>query len=355
MQALEIASLDEFAALRAEWSALLDRSPTTPPFLAPEWLLPWWTHFGRARLRAIALRAGGALAALAPLFEYEQAGRRRLAFVGAGITDYHGLLAGPGGRLELAGEFLRQLSLLDDWDECSLDQLARGEALLEVPPPPGLVAETREQDVCPVLALPPTFAELEPGMQAQLRSRLHARYPRRLATLGRVTYDIARADTLAEFLEALFELQRARWQAGGGVGVLSAEGLEAFHAEVARGMLARGWLRLHGLRIDGRLVAVLYVLARGPRAYAYLSGFAPGLANYSPGVLLTARAIETAIDEGAREFDFLRGAEPHKYRWGARDRINQQLALTRIASSAAPAAPVPTGIHGRRQRRSSPS
>src|SRR5205807_436927 len=54
--------------------------------------------------------------------------------------------------------------------------------------------------------------------------------------------------------------------------------------------------------------------------YYYLGGFDPELARRSVGTLLTARAIETAVADGCREFDFLRGREPYKYRWGCIDR-----------------------------------
>jgi CelD/BcsL family acetyltransferase involved in cellulose biosynthesis len=32
-----------------------------------------------------------------------------------------------------------------------------------------------------------------------------------------------------------------------------------------------------------------------------------------------------AIAQGDREFDFLRGAEAYKYRWGAENRINKRV------------------------------
>jgi CelD/BcsL family acetyltransferase involved in cellulose biosynthesis len=39
----------------------------------------------------------------------------------------------------------------------------------------------------------------------------------------------------------------------------------------------------------------------------------------SLGVVLTAKAIEWAIEHGRSEFDFLRGNETYKYRFGAKD------------------------------------
>jgi CelD/BcsL family acetyltransferase involved in cellulose biosynthesis len=43
--------------------------------------------------------------------------------------------------------------------------------------------------------------------------------------------------------------------------------------------------------------------------------------------VLTAHAIEDAIDRGAREFDFLRGDEPYKYTWKPSERRNLRLLL----------------------------
>ena len=44
--------------------------------------------------------------------------------------------------------------------------------------------------------------------------------------------------------------------------------------------------------------------------------------------------MRRAAAEGAQKFDFLRGGEPYKYAWGARDR--QLLSVTLTGSSAMP-------------------
>jgi CelD/BcsL family acetyltransferase involved in cellulose biosynthesis len=53
--------------------------------------------------------------------------------------------------------------------------------------------------------------------------------------------------------------------------------------------------------------------------YFYIGGFDPDRAALSPGALLLGHAIEAAVREGAVAFDFLRGREAYKLRWGARD------------------------------------
>src|SRR5205823_1558429 len=127
--------------------------------------------------------------------------------------------------------------------------------------------------------------------------------------------ETAAKDDLDGGMEALFRLHQRRWRGRGLPGQFASGRVRAFHREVAQQCATRGWLRLHTLRLDGRIQAVLYCFHYGGGGYYYLGGFEPELARYSPGTVLTAHAIRSAIDEGAREFDFVRGDEPYKYVW----------------------------------------
>jgi len=114
----------------------------------------------------------------------------------------------------------------------------------------------------------------------------------------------------------------------------------AAHREAAPLLDAVGLLRLYAMRLDGQIIAVLYCLAEAAprpnlRHYDYLGGFDPRFASLSPGTLLIAHAIERASDEGATAFDFLRGRDPYKYRWGARDQSMYTLRLWHGGSPAA--------------------
>ncbi|TIM67791.1 MAG: GNAT family N-acetyltransferase, partial [Mesorhizobium sp.] len=92
--------------------------------------------------------------------------------------------------------------------------------------------------------------------------------------------------------------------------------------------LARCWL----MEIDGAVVGAYYGFHHHDRAYAYLGGFDPAYASESPGAILIGKAIAEAVQDGAREFDFLRGRESYKYSWGAKDRWTIQRVWTRSAS-----------------------
>jgi CelD/BcsL family acetyltransferase involved in cellulose biosynthesis len=137
---------------------------------------------------------------------------------------------------------------------------------------------------------------------------------------GSITCETAAPHQLPEFLDALEALHAKRWAGRGEPGVLQDPAVRSMHREAAPQLQAAGLLRLHALRVDGRIAAVLYCLAHAGTCHYYIGGFDPAVAAISPGTLLVAHALEQARTEGATEFDFLRGQEAYKYRWGALDR-----------------------------------
>jgi CelD/BcsL family acetyltransferase involved in cellulose biosynthesis len=84
------------------------------------------------------------------------------------------------------------------------------------------------------------------------------------------------------------------------------------------------------------MVGVLLAMHAKGQAFFYLSGFDPLWARYSPGNALVGAAIAQAAREGATRFDFLRGQEAYKYRWGAADRPTLRLTLRREERAQTP-------------------
>ena len=167
---------------------------------------------------------------------------------------------------------------------------------------------------CPIVNL--QALQLPPKLARNLRLQR-----RKLETAGG-RFEVASPNQAQEDLEALFDLHEQRWAANG---ALCESDTQAFHRRVVPAFAKRGWLRFHGLRMDGELQAVLYAFAKNRRVYYYLSGFNPKLAEFGPGSLLIHEAMQYALAQGDRDFDFLRGVEPYKYRWGAVNRINKRV------------------------------
>lgn len=295
----------QLEALRDEWDALWRADPRATPFQSPHWLLPWWRHVGQGELRSLELRDDdGRLVGLAPLYVYTSAsGQRQLFPVGMATTDYLEPLALAGWEREVAATVFTRAPDFE-WDMLEWPQLRRDAALLAR-------GHCEPGEPNPVLALPASMPN------STLQNLRNAR--RRAARAGAVSFELAQAQDIPEFLAALFRLHARRWSGRDEPGVFADAGVRRMHEEAAPLLHAAGMLRLHGLRLDGELVSVVYALAHGRRCYSYIGGFAPQHASFSPGSLLIAHAIEHAAAEGATAFDFLRGAEAYKYRWGAVD------------------------------------
>jgi len=87
----------------------------------------------------------------------------------------------------------------------------------------------------------------------------------------------------------------------------------------------QGWLELAFLHADDTPVAALCCFAYGGTYAAYNSGYHPHFSDLSVGILLFAERIRQAIGRRFIAFDFMRGNEAYKYRFGALDRPLSQL------------------------------
>jgi CelD/BcsL family acetyltransferase involved in cellulose biosynthesis len=90
------------------------------------------------------------------------------------------------------------------------------------------------------------------------------------------------------------------------------------------------------MRVDGHPVAANFSLDYGDRIYLYNSGFDPGERELSAGLVLLGQNIEQAIQAGRASFDLLRGDEPYKYRYAARDEGIRLIRLERPERLARP-------------------
>jgi CelD/BcsL family acetyltransferase involved in cellulose biosynthesis len=325
-QALD--TLDALEQLQPEWEALWARAEAATPFQSPHWLLPWWKHVGQGRLASLALRSAddGELVGLAPFYIYTDAatGTRHLFPIGIATTDVLDVLVQRGWEDTVLAAIAAHLQeTRDAWDVFEAPQLRPGAHLLGLELPPDWHSEVAAAEPNPVLALPRPDA----WSAVPRAMRENVRYCRRRVQRSQsVSYEVATRDQLDAFLAALARLHARRWSERGEAGVLAGSVLGA-HRECVPLLHAAGLLRLHGVRLDGELVAVAYVLADAHRSYFYLGGFEPALRTLSPGTLAIAHAIDHAIATGAAAFDFLRGAEPYKYRWGA---IDQPMSILRV-------------------------
>jgi CelD/BcsL family acetyltransferase involved in cellulose biosynthesis len=309
-----------------DWRRIAAASPRATVFQSWEWNAAWWRHNGRGkRLWAQVYTDNGAVIGLSALYLPSPLAPLRTArFVGTGGSDYLDIIAAPGYEDRVSatfGEFLRENPR---WDWCDLQQVRPGAVAEEIPG-----AERWQGETCPYLPLADSWEGFRKSLGKKLRSNI-GYYERSLEKQFAVEYRLTTRETLDADLAAFFELHQKRWNKRWLPGAFASRAARAFHTEAARSLLDAGMLRLHTLTLDGVIQAALYCFQKDARCYYYLGGFEPTLARHSIGTVLTARAIRHAIEQdGAMEFDFLRGDEGYKYKWGAQDRFNTRLSITR--------------------------
>jgi len=305
------------------------RVPGTTPFQSPPWLIGWWRQFAPGELRVAAAFRRARLAALFPFYHEEAPAGGRLRPLGASVSDYLDVLVDPedGAAAEALTAILRETS----WREWSFEELPADGFAQRLACPIGAAEVLEEHSACPVLPLR-GGTDLAGCVPARRRRQLRRAW-RAAAAFGEVRIEAGEKDPLG-FLEVLFALHGARWGTRQESGVLADAQIRGFHRATLPLVAAAGLTRCRVLTFAGRPAGAYYGFVDRGRAYAYIGGFDPLLADMSPGSILMGHAIEDAISEGAQVFDFLRGREAYKYGWGASDRWNCRRVWTRSPPDA---------------------
>jgi len=332
MSSPEVVDLDGLASvdtLRGDWLELAAEHGDSSYFQTPDWVLAWWDTIAARPPTRVALwrTPAGRPHAIVALSRDRERLHRRLPLAvpvyansgsGAGVADHCSWLVSADARDAVAA-----------W----LTQAIAGSALVVRSAAPGWPAEVLpagaravEVTACPRVALPLTPGAGGPssGFVRQLR-----RFTRRLAREG-VRFDWVPPSQVDErLLASLFELHgQGRPEGSFGIGQL------AFHRQLARSAEpGRGPAAVVARRGD-QIAGILYGFWWRDTFAAYQSGWDRRYARHALGNLLVLHALEFAAEHGARTFDFLRGTEPYKYRFGAQDQWDRTWLVPRGAAGA---------------------
>ncbi len=263
---IQVECHNSFSPVRDAWPALADRAGNV--FGTLDWAEVWWKHFGGGRtLNIIALReADGTLVAICPLHLATGPPVRLLRFVGYGPADQLGPICAPVDR----GRVARQLAAAihaspPRWDVFLAEQLAAEEGWSAL-----TGARVVQRAESPVIHFDGTWADFVGARSKHLRKFLGWQ-ERKLTREHALSYRLVQPeDVLGDALDELIELHRARWPGGSR---FAAE--FGFHREFATRAMARGWLRLWFLELDGRSVATWYCFRYGGSETYYQAGRDP--------------------------------------------------------------------------------
>ncbi|HIQ02533.1 MAG TPA: GNAT family N-acetyltransferase [Anaerolineales bacterium] len=314
-----------FDALADEWRALLRRSVSDTLFLTPTYKRVWWRHLGEGDLLLLTAREDGDLVGIAPLFIAERASEGRvLHTVGCvEVSDYLDWIAASGREEEVLGALLDFLGGPEapPWDRMDLCNIHQDSPTLRFLPPlaeaRGWGVETEVQEVCPVVNLPETWEEYLASLRGKDRHELRRKMRRAEAMEGLRWYIAGPEDDLEARVEDFLDLMA---KSSPQKAAFLTPAMRAFFRDLARAIFDAGWLQLAFLEVRGRKLASYFNFVYNNRVLVYNSGLDwEAYPQLGAGIVLTGLLIRHAIEEGREAYDFLRGDEPYKYRFGGRD------------------------------------
>jgi CelD/BcsL family acetyltransferase involved in cellulose biosynthesis len=323
-----------FWALRPEWNDLVHRGCCDTVFLTWEWQSTWWKHLGEGELLLLGFRAedDGRLIGIAPLF-YTQTddGTSILNLIGCrDVSDYLDLI------IEVGQEDAVYRALLDyleqeaaAWDLVDLCNIPQNSLtfvqLRELAEARGYKTLVEIEDVCPIIELPPSWDDylmmLDKKQRHEVRRKLR-KADREAETRFLI---VGQEHDLQAEMEDFVELHQ---KSAPEKDEFMDPQMQRFFFEVAEVLQAEGWLQLAFVIMNGQKAASLLNFDYGGKILVYNSGYDPiEFHRLSPGIIVTARCIERAISLGRDKFDFLRGDEVYKYRFGAQDTEIRRLLI----------------------------
>ena len=324
-----VTSLEQFEQLREDWSAL-----TANPFRSFHWNFAWWKSFqNEGELRLFVLRAGDSIVGIAPLFEDQWLGQKRLRFIGSGktCTDYTGFIVSEAWRGTFVAEFT---AIVDDY--CSILELEgvgddEGNVEFEKSVSNSFWCEEEDIDSTWLLALPGSWDEFKAESKKSLRRKIKKAEKR----LDSDSFEIRSTleDDLCsdEAWNLLVQLHQGRFTSKGEEGAFADPCFDSFLKGAFDELSKEHRAEIIVAYCDGEPIgAHLYFFGEeGPQLYQ--AGIQIEKIACEPGHLLITHAVRKSIERGYQNLDFLRGTEKYKSYWGA---VPKQLRRIRYVSKA---------------------
>jgi CelD/BcsL family acetyltransferase involved in cellulose biosynthesis len=335
---MELTYHTEFSPeLEKDWDRLVENSHANGPFMRFAYQKLWWEHSGggewpQAELVLVTAHRDGRLVGIAPLFHTpDYQGQPRLMLVGSvEVSDYLDLVAMAEDMPVFAQALLPYLKDLNlpVWRGLDLFNI------LETSPSlPALDNAARAHGWshsltrayhCPHILMPGDWEIYLAGIDKKQRHEIR-RKMRRLeeASVPNRWYIVTDRATLDQEIDDFIALME---QDADKVRFLTPQ-MRIFFRQNFYWAFDAGILLMAFLEIDGKKAAAYSAFDYLNRLWVYNSGINRAFFEYSPGWVLLGNLLRWCNETRHEAFDFMRGDEEYKYRFGAVDRYVMRLVL----------------------------
>lgn len=322
------------------WNALLDESINHVPFLRYEYLREWWQTRGggewpqEAQLVIVSAHQGERLVGIAPLFwAPDEKGSGRLLLLGSiEISDYLDLIVRPADLAAFSAGLISFLlsAEIPPWGSLDLYNLLDSSpslaALAAAAQARGLGYRQEMLQHSPYIPLPGDWETYLAGIDKKQRHEIRRKMRRAEASEVPVHWTITSDPAALEGdINAFLGLMA---QDPEKAAFLSAP-MRRTLSGIMRCAFEAGCLQLAFLEVGGEKAAAYLSFDYLGRVWVYNSGLDRRFMDLSPGWVLLGYLLQWANQNGRTEFDFMRGDEDYKYRFGAIDRRVVRAVLTR--------------------------
>ncbi len=330
MRIERIATLEGFERIRGAYEELYRKDPHRGVFVSWQWLRSYFASM-RGRWSVLAVSRDATYVAfcvlvesglvLGPLRIY-----RELALGAYPTADYGAIIAEEGD--DVLAEIARAIDEMR-WDvfrAYNLRDARVGSVVARLRSLGNHVSE-EPRNACRFVALPASWGEYA----ARNRSG-DKRYLNRRRNLWREARLVeADATTVDEYIETLLRMHHRRWRS-------NLHKARRTYGRLFREAYERGCCRIAVLwSADRRPVAAQAAFVDPERRSwgVYMLAYDRFAGRRSPGIGMLAKALERAIDQGFAEYDFLRGDESYKARFGTQTRLLENYVVRRTSARSA--------------------
>ncbi len=319
--------------LSQAWDELLAVSASNVPFLKYNYQKIWWESRGAnewsmdSELVLITAEDAGILRGVAPLFRTPQG---ELHLVGSTeISDFLDFVVRPEDAPAFVAGVWDVLQKID-WKVMILDNILETSPLIpafqQTMAKASLELNLEPVEVAPAITLDGDWEAYLATVKKKQRHEIRRKMRRADESELQVTFKVIdQLEELPQAIQDVFHLMRFDKEKK----IFLTPAMESLFEKIAVWAFNEGILNLAFLEVDGKASACNFSFDYNNQIWLYNSGISAEYQDLSLGWVILGKLIEWSTVEGKNRFDFMRGDEEYKYRFGAENRQLYRLSITR--------------------------